>query len=63
MERLILHNEALSIVYYRIEWNMRHALKPTYETLFEMLKYSSWRVAFFCPSYVFTFISHTTDVA
>ncbi|KAG5401361.1 hypothetical protein IGI04_015968 [Brassica rapa subsp. trilocularis] len=40
-------NEALSIVSYRIEWNMRHALKPTYETLFEMLKYSSWRVAFF----------------
>ena len=56
-------NEALSIVSYRIEWNMRHALKPTYETLFEMLKYSSWRVAFFCPSYVLIFISHTTDVA
>ncbi|KAH0900643.1 LOW QUALITY PROTEIN: hypothetical protein HID58_040146 [Brassica napus] len=35
---------------------MRLYLKPTYETLFEMLKYSSWRVAFFCPSYVFTFI-------
>ncbi|CAA7018419.1 unnamed protein product [Microthlaspi erraticum] len=29
--------EALSSVFYRIEWNLRHALKPTYETLFERL--------------------------
>ncbi|CAH2071558.1 unnamed protein product [Thlaspi arvense] len=29
--------EALTSVFYRIEWNLKHALKPTYETLFERL--------------------------
>lgn len=29
--------EALASVFYRIEWNLRHALKPTYEILFERL--------------------------
>lgn len=31
------NKEALSSVFYRIERNLRHALKPTYETLFERL--------------------------
>lgn len=29
--------EALASVFYRIERNLRHALKPTYEALFERL--------------------------
>ncbi|VVB07777.1 unnamed protein product [Arabis nemorensis] len=29
--------EALASVFYRIEWNLRHSLKPTYEILFERL--------------------------
>lgn len=28
---------ALSSVFYRVEWNLRHALKPTYESFFERL--------------------------
>ncbi|CAH8356590.1 unnamed protein product [Eruca vesicaria subsp. sativa] len=30
-------DDALSSVFYRIEWNLRHALKPTYESFFERL--------------------------
>ncbi|KAH0890512.1 hypothetical protein HID58_052941 [Brassica napus] len=29
--------EASSSVFYRVEWSLRHALKPTYETFFERL--------------------------
>ncbi|KAF3506228.1 hypothetical protein F2Q69_00004946 [Brassica cretica] len=41
------NNEALSTVSYRIEWNMRHALKPTYETLFQMLNTHPGGLQFF----------------
>lgn len=39
---LLLHSSpkketALSSVFYRVEWNLRHALKPTYESFFERL--------------------------